>query len=226
MTQLEKLYQSIQNLMELGVQLPEKLIVDTIRVEEEIIKNDIIPALADTISPIISQIQREIVLVVEYVPDEPLSVKLTRKRSFTIPAEFDNKNNFKEREACSISYHSKSPSTGLRVTFPSGKIISQETGAQTLVDTIVAIGADRVKALNISRCGVKLVSYIQNGYYKQHPIHDRLFVMTHTSTMEKKKILDEISRRLQLDLQVEIRLMFSFSQIFHFLFVSCKVFLS
>jgi hypothetical protein len=87
MTQLEKLYQSIQNLKELGVKLPDQLIDETNRVEEEIIKNDIIPALADTISPVISQIQREIILVVEYVPDEPLSVRLTRKRSLTSPSE-------------------------------------------------------------------------------------------------------------------------------------------
>jgi hypothetical protein len=89
MTKIEQLYNSIQTLKELGVQLPQGLIEETNRVEEEIIKNDIIPALAETISPIIGQIQRGIVLVVEYTPNEPLSVKLTRKRSFAIPKEQD-----------------------------------------------------------------------------------------------------------------------------------------
>ena len=89
MTRIEELYSSIQTLKKLGVKLPEELIEETNRVEEEIIKNDIIPALAETISPIIGQIQRGIVLVVEYTPNEPLSVKLTRKRSFAIPQEQD-----------------------------------------------------------------------------------------------------------------------------------------
>ncbi|MBL7817262.1 MAG: winged helix-turn-helix domain-containing protein [Saprospiraceae bacterium] len=89
MTKIEQLYNSIQTLKELGVQLPQGLIEETNRVEEEIIKNDIIPALAETISPIIEQIQRGIILVVEYVPNEPLTVKLTRKRSFAIPEEQD-----------------------------------------------------------------------------------------------------------------------------------------
>ena len=89
MTKIEQLYNSIQTLKELGVQLPQGLIEETNRVEEEIIKNDIIPALAETISPIIEQIQRGIILVVEYIPNEPLTVKLTRKRSFAIPEEQD-----------------------------------------------------------------------------------------------------------------------------------------
>jgi hypothetical protein len=89
MTKIEKLYDSIQTFKEHGLQLPQDLIEKINRVEEEIIKNDIIPALAETISPIIEQIQRGIILVVEYTPNEPLSVKLTRKRSFAIPQEQD-----------------------------------------------------------------------------------------------------------------------------------------
>ncbi len=104
MTKIEQLYNSIQTLKELGVQLPQGLIEETNRVEEEIIKDDIIPALAETISPIIEQIQRGIILVVEYIPNEPLTVKLTRKRSFAIPEEQDitdidaEKNSFVEKE--------------------------------------------------------------------------------------------------------------------------------
>lgn len=129
MTQLEKLYQPIQNLKELGVQLPDKLIDETNRVEEKIIKKDIIPALSKAISPVINQIKREIILVVEYVPDEPLSVKLTRKRSLTIPPEQDIRTDRKnrklaERETYTISSHTKSSKTTLRVKFPGGKSIA------------------------------------------------------------------------------------------------------
>jgi hypothetical protein len=209
MTQLEKLYQSIQNLKELGVQLPDKLIDETNRVEEEIIKNDIIPALAKTISPVINQIQREIVLVVEYVPDEPLSVKLTRKRSLTIPAELDNTTDkkqkaFSERETYTISPHSKSSKTTLRVTFPDGKSFSHRFAYDTLLDTIKNIGYDKVKELNILCSGVPLVSNTKDDYYTQHELTKGIFVMTHSSTRSKKEQLDEISKRLGLGLKVEI----------------------
>lgn len=209
MTQLEKLYQSIQNLKELGVQLPDKLIDETNRVEEEIIKNDIIPALADTISPVINQIQREIILVVEYVPDEPLNVKLTRKRSLTIPPELDKQtdkkhNAFTERQTYTIPSHTKSSKTTLRVKFSDGKIISHRFAYDTLVDTIKNIGHEKVRALNIFCCGVPLVSSTKDDYYAQHELTKNVLVMTHSSTKSKKEQLDEISKRLGLGLKVEI----------------------
>lgn len=208
MTQLEKLYQSIHNLKELGVQLPDKLVDETNRVEEEIIKNDIIPALAETINPVINQIQREIILVVEYVPEEPLSVRLTRKRSLTIPAEQDilttNKKEVQERKTYTIPSHSKSSKTGLSVRFPSGKIISQRFAYQTLVDSIVNIGPEKVKQLDIYCCGVPLVSNKKDDFYRQEEISKGLFIMTHSATQVKKQQLDEISKRLNLGLKVEI----------------------
>jgi hypothetical protein len=209
MTQLEKLYQSIQNLKELGVQLPDKLIDETNRVEEEIIKNDIIPALAETISPVINQIQREIILVVEYVPDEPLSVRLTRKRSMAIPVELDFANDkkektFSERETFTISSHSKSSKTTLRVKFADGKTISHRFAYDTLLDTIKIIGYDKVKELNMICCGVPLVSNHKDDFYTQHELSKGIYVMTHSSTRTKKEQLDEISKRLKLGLKTEI----------------------
>jgi Mrr N-terminal domain len=125
MTRIEELYNSIQTLKKLGVKLPEELIEETNRVEEEIIKNDIIPALAETISPIIEQIQRGIILVVEYVPNEPLSVRLTRKRSFAIPEEQDipdisvTKKTFAEKEkSFKISPHTKKKKNPILPQYP------------------------------------------------------------------------------------------------------------
>ena len=210
MTQLEKLYNSIQNLKELGVQLPDKLIEETNRVEEEIIKKDVIPALADTIAPIIKQIQREVVLVVEYVPDEPVAVRWTRKRSLTLP--FDNepvpidtkKMALAERESFTISPHGKSAKTLLSVKFSDGKTISHRFAYQTMVDAIKQIGHEKVKALNIICCGVSLVTNQRDDFYTQHELTKGVYVMTHSSTKTKKEQLDEISRRLNLGLKIEI----------------------
>lgn len=44
------------------------------------IKNDVIPRLSGSIEPIITKIERPIVLVVDYIPGENLSVRLIRKR--------------------------------------------------------------------------------------------------------------------------------------------------
>lgn len=87
MTKLEKLYNSIQTLKELGATLPEELIAQTDKLEEEIIKKEILPVATEKIEPILGQIQRELVLVVDYMPNEPLSVRISRKRNFTAEAE-------------------------------------------------------------------------------------------------------------------------------------------
>lgn len=209
MTQLEKLYQSIQNLKELGVQLPDKLIDETNRVEEEIIKKDIIPALAKTISPVIEQIQREIILVVEYIPDEPVSVRWTRKRNLTFSPEFDflddkKKVAFSERQTFTISPHSKSTKTILKVKFPDGKTISHRFANETLVDTIKTIGHEKVRELKIICCGVPLVSNSKDDFYTQYQLAKEIFIMTHSSTKTKKEQLDEISKRLRLGIKTEI----------------------
>lgn len=208
MTKIEKLYQSIETLKELGAQLPKDLIDETNRIEEEIIKDEIIPSLSESINPIISQIQREIILVIEYIPDEPLQVKLTRKRSLSIPADLDftnsNNKNSSDRKTFTIPNHSKSSKSVLRVTFPDGKTISDNFAYQTLIETIKTIGVERVKQLNIICSGVPLVSNKKDDFYNQHEISRGLYIMTHSSTRTKKDQLQTISQKLNLGLKIEI----------------------
>ncbi len=207
MTKLEQLYNAIQNLKELGVKLPEELIEETNRVEGEIIQKEVIPALADAIEPIISQIQRELILVVEYIPDEPLQVKMTRKRSFKLTEEedsiVDKKKEFKKETSYTISPHSKSKWTNLVVTFPDGTEISNRFAYQTLCDTIQKIGAVEVMQLGIRQSGIDLVSRKEDDYYQQHKIKGGYFVLTHSSTELKKNHIEEISKKLKLNIKVK-----------------------
>jgi hypothetical protein len=55
--------------------------------EEDLIKNEIIARLSESIESIITQIQRPIVLVVDYISTESLSVRLTRKCVITDDSE-------------------------------------------------------------------------------------------------------------------------------------------
>ena len=51
----------------------------TQELEEGIIKEEILPALGYDIAPRLEHIKRDLVLVVEYHPGEPISVALSRK---------------------------------------------------------------------------------------------------------------------------------------------------
>lgn len=208
MTKLEKLYNAIQELKELGVKLPEELIEETNRVEEEIIKNEVIPTLSDAIDPIISQIQRELLLIVEYIPDEPLQVKMTRKRSFKFSEEEDNsirrRKEFKKESSYTVSPHTKSKKTNLTVTFPDDTVIKNRFAWKTLCDTIEKAGAEKVARLGIRQSGIDLVSTVEDDYYQQHRIKGGYLILTHSSTEMKKNHIESISRELGLNLKVKI----------------------
>jgi hypothetical protein len=209
MTKLEKLYQSIANLKELGLPLHDETLKAVDNLEEELITNEVIPRLADTIEPIIKQIQRPIVLVVDYVPEESLSVRLTRKRVITdetetkqyslAPIEKDKTN--KTNKAHTFS--PKSPKTGLKVTFPDGTIINRRFAYETLLDTIEKIGISTVENLHIKHLTLDLISKVKDDFYHQHEINGYL-ILTHSSTIKKYQQIEEISKKLNLNLKIEV----------------------
>ena len=63
----------------MGVKLPKGVLQQVEELEEGIIKEEILPALSGDIAPRLEPIKRDLVLVVEYHPGEPISVALSRK---------------------------------------------------------------------------------------------------------------------------------------------------
>jgi predicted type IV restriction endonuclease len=86
--------------------------------------------------------------------------------------------------------------SNIKVTFTDGNTFTQ---------VIEWIGGERVQALNLRRNGVNLVEPSNSSTYSQYPIKGGLFVMVHSSTSEKVKLLTEISNRLSLNLKIEMK---------------------
>ena len=84
MTKLEKLYSIIENSREVGVKLTKEVLQQVEELEEGIIKEEILPALSSDIAPRLEPIRRDLVLVVEYHPGEPISVALSRKAKISL----------------------------------------------------------------------------------------------------------------------------------------------
>lgn len=208
MTKLQKLYSTIQNLKELGLELGNDLLKQTSELEQEIIKKEILPVVSEKIEPIISQIQRELVLVVDYVPNEPLSVRISRKRNFTDQMEtieivpdpkVDHNIGTIKRNS-----RSKSAKTNLRVTLPNGKVIENHFAYETLQEVVMLAGAEKVRSIGIIQCGVPLISNTQDNFYNQKEIAKGMFLITHSSTGQKRQQIEKISDALNLNLKVEI----------------------
>jgi len=210
MTNLEKLYQSIANLKELGLPLHEETLKAVDNLEEELIKNEIIPRLSESIEAIITQIQRPIVLVVDYVPGETLSVRLTRKRVITDESEtkeFSLAPKPKEREKKTDKTYTsshKSAWTGLMVNFPNGNVINNRYAYETLKEVVETIGIKKVESLGLKHLGLDFISKTRDDFYNQHELPGGYLILSHSSTDKKKRQIEEISKRLKLGLKVEI----------------------
>ncbi len=214
MTQLDKLYQTVQNLKELGYPLDEKMLADLDRLEESLIEKEVLPALAQTIAPMIGQIQREVTLEVVYIPDEPLSVRLirnlqgqAREAKATMDAlEKEMTEQNPVRKTFTMSPHTKAGKSGLQVKFPDGRIIREKFAYQTLMEVIRHAGYKKVAALDLKLCGVPLVSGTLDDYYgsAQHELEPGVFIMTHSGTRAKADQLETISNHLNLGLEIKI----------------------
>lgn len=210
MTKLEKLYASIKGLQELGLPLNEETLRAADDLEEQLIKTEILPAMSKDIEPRLSQIQRELVLVVEYKPGTPISVALSRKTNITelLDAkilEQDPQVEHRDGTKRKKPVERMNEKTILRVTFPDGKVIQDPKAKITFTETIRRIGLMRVRNLGITFCGVPVVSNTMDKKYgkAQVPVENGLYVMTHSSTHDKKKQLDKIAKELGVKIMVE-----------------------
>lgn len=83
MTNLETLYSSLEGLKKVGLPLTEEQLALADELEEQLIKSEVLPTLSKDIEPSLTKIKRDLVLVVEYHPGEPISVSLSRKANIT-----------------------------------------------------------------------------------------------------------------------------------------------
>lgn len=211
MSRLSDLYKAMETLRKEGLSLNEDLEKQVSELEEDIIKKEILPVVTQTIEPALKQVQRELVLVVDYHPGEPISVSLSRKTNISElldaklleqDPQVEHRNGTKRRKPV----ERVNEKTILRVTFPDGKVIQDKKAKITFTETIRRIGFMKVRNIGIAFCGVPIVSNTRDRKYgkAQVPVEGGFYVMTHSSTNDKKKQLDKISKELHLGLTVEV----------------------
>ena len=209
MSKLSKLYAMIANASELGIDLGDDVFKQTDKLEEELIKKEILPVIKDQIEPTLRQIKRDLTLVVDYVPDVPIHIRLSRE-----PGIY-NRENFIEltpdpkaehsthKGAKSISRAHKSV---VKITRHDKSVILERTSAATLAAAIKEADPIKVRELGIICCKVPLVSTTKDEKYgtAQIEVAPGLYVITHSNNKMKKDYLEKISKALHLGWKVEI----------------------
>ena len=92
----------------------------------------------------------------------------------------------------------------LIVVMPDGEKIAETRGVDTFVKVIEKIGIEKVKALGIiavQHGRLPLISDYEDAIHTQRP-SGRYYIASGNSTLQKKRWLDEIASRLQLEIQV------------------------
>lgn len=211
MTKLETLYASIKGLEKVGLTLTDEMLKKADELEEQLIKTEVLPTLSKDIEPRLSQIQRELVLVVEYHPGKPISVALSRKTNITqlIDAkklEADPEVEHKEFGPRKNRALKIAPKTGLCIYRKDGTILQEHDAATTFTSAIVEAGLVKVRELGLKFCRVNIVATTKDKKYghAQREAAPGLFVLTHSSTKDKKKLLDKINTALKMGWKIDV----------------------
>ena len=201
------------NLKELGLKINDDLIDEVNKLEEEIIKREILPVLTEKIEPALSPVERELVLVVDYVPNQPLSVRISRKRNIAaeIPdakiIELDPEVEHSERGQ-SPAIITRGNATKLIVKFPDGTVIAELKAADILVKAVKKIGVEKVRSVvekeKLVFCRVPVISNRRDSKYgsSQKELGGGWLLMTHSNNQMKKSFLERVSHELKLGLKV------------------------
>lgn len=201
----------MENLRKLNLPIDERLKQEAAKLEEDLIRTEILPTLTEKIEPALSQVQRELVLVVDYVPGEPLKVNLSRKRSL-----FDALEDVVEIKPDPEVEHSEkkkggkkvvtNPRTRLRITMPDGSIIEERTAWESLHKFVLRVGVDKVRAIGIIANKIPLVSNTLDKKYQtaQKPLGNGWLLMTCSDTATKRKQILTIASTIGLKVTVEI----------------------
>lgn len=218
MSRLEKLYNTMDNLHELGLTINEDLEREVNELEEEIIKKEILPILTKNIEPALQPVQRELVLVVDYMPGQPISVHLSRKRNFTADMP-DAKEIVVDPEVTHLQHGSHTdeddkihhgPARDMAVFFPDGKMIAEKTAAETLVKVVKKIGVARVRQVvedhHLKFCKVPVISNRRDAKYgsSQKDLGDGWLLITHSNNAMKKTFIEKVSEMLRLGIKVTL----------------------
>lgn len=217
MTKLEELYQSIDTLKKLGVKINKQQLAALDEFEEELIKDEVLPALSQDIAPRLNPIKRDLILVVEYHPGEPISVALSRKAKISdfsdakpltpvSRAIASNERQSGRETSAEPSRHVDNPTKGLKVTFDDGTVVWYTSAIETYIAAIKHIGFSKVAGLNILHCGYNIVSKqkrpVEPGRVWQHE-SDGWYIYSNISNETKISDLRAIAKRLKIRLRIE-----------------------
>lgn len=202
--------------------LKPRLQTELEQLEDSLIAEEILPAISESVAPVLDILRRHLTLVVDYDPQAGIIVKTTRgevvvkentAKKYEIPkthkvvkvAEAQHVEG-KEDEPQKSKKIKRSPKTGLCVWLSNGDFIQAKKANLTMAEAVKWAGLETVASLGFPHDGDYLVSKKEHPKYagEQQSLPNGYLLNTHSSTKTKKLQLEKISIALNLGWKVEI----------------------
>ncbi|MEI6267602.1 MAG: hypothetical protein WCP01_01885 [Methylococcaceae bacterium] len=90
----------------------------------------------------------------------------------------------------------------LRVTV-AGKVIEQNTIAETFVETLKAFGLERVAKLNKTVTSIPLIAKMPTNNYQTQKRWDGWYITTHINKISATTVLNDIAKQLNMPVKIE-----------------------
>ena len=182
--------------------------------EDQLIAEEILPAISESVAPVLSALRRHLTLVVDYDPEGGITVKTTRgevvvkehtAKKYEIPATSKVVKGA-EAETVEKQRTKRSPNTGLCIWISADEFIQEKNAALTMAKAIEVAGVEKVASLNMPHDGDKLVSKLKHPKYtaEQKQLSNGYLLNTHSCTKTKKDQLEEICTELGLPWKIDI----------------------
>ena len=213
MEKLDEAYKDLDMLQALDLPVSDETASNIAALEREYLENEILPLLKMELEPFAKSLRCGFTLNVTYNKEVGLEMSLvnivkakTRRKHKTYSTVRDASE--QDDSFIKIDAVEKRKAAGKVICIhrKDGSVLQERDAASTFASAIVEAGLIKVRNLNLSYCGINLVSYSKNPKYgrAQREVEPGIFVLTHSNTRDKKKMLDRISDALHLGWKVEI----------------------
>lgn len=207
MSALSELYITMENLRKFNLSIDEKLKQEIAKLEEDLIRQEILPTLTDKIEPALAQVKRELVLVVDYVPGEPLKVSLSRKRNIADVLTDAVEISPKRPHVVTATNIIRSANIDFKVMFADG-FTCEGNGKDTFIQALRHMSLSRVSTFNgRTFVGFPLVGKRQRvteDDYKWQEQVDGWWVYVNMSNNTKIDMIKQVAAFLGIDVSVEV----------------------
>lgn len=195
---LKELYSSMRTLRKAKISTSE-VEAKASELEERLIRERILPLLSQKLAPALADIERGLVLVVDYNPGHEVKVSLSRRKDFSSALDA------KEIKADDSGQTPKrKKNSTLKVTMPNGKVLSDGSATEILVYVIEYVGPERVATLGLTCAGMPLVSKQRPPKYSYRELSKGYFLTTNSPTFYKKQYIETIASSLHLNIIAEV----------------------